>query len=315
MTTLSTHDTKRSEDVRARILAVAGDPQAWEECSAISREQAREFGVDLPTAHLLWQTILGVGRISDERMAQYLLKALREAKQHTAWVDGDPEYEKRVLAFAEHVLRDGRLHDAIDRALNTEKDAVAATVLVAKVVALTAPGVPDTYQGCEIVNLSLVDPDNRRAVDYKRLEDLLFHLDEGRGLTGTLPGGCSTLDALKLLFTSSLLRLRRAEPELFGADVDYEPLEASSEHALGFVRSFSGNRIAGALGLNRPKQLAVLVTRAPARLRAAGGWGQATVTLPQGQWRDVVTGGIVEGGVAACATLLSTHAAAVLVQR
>lgn len=315
MTTLSTHDTKRSEDVRARILAVAGDPQAWEECSAISREQARQFGVDLPTAHLLWQTVVGVGRISDERMGQYLLKAVREAKQHTAWVDGDAEYEGRVLAFAEHVLRDGRLHDAIDRAIDTEKDAAAATVLAAKVLALMVPGVPDTYQGCEIVDLSLVDPDNRRPVDYKRREDLLFHLDEGRGLTGELPGGCSKLDALKLLFTSSLLRLRRAEPELFGAGVSYEPLETSSEHALGFVRSYSGNRVAGALGLTRPKQLAVLVTRAPARLRATGGWGDATVILPEGQWRDVVTGDIVEGGVAACATLLSAYAAAVLVQR
>ncbi|WP_168582361.1 malto-oligosyltrehalose synthase [Gephyromycinifex aptenodytis] len=315
MTTLSTHDTKRSEDVRARILAVAGDPQAWEECSAIAGEQAQEFDVDLPTAHLLWQTILGVGRVSPERLREYLLKALREAKQHTAWVDGDADYEQRVLTFAEQVQRDGRLHDVIDRVLHADEGAVAATMLAAKVLELSAPGVPDTYQGCEIVDLSLVDPDNRRPVDFERRQDLLFHLDENRGLTGQLPGGCTELDAVKLLFTSAVLRLRRDEPDLFGSGVGYEPLEASSEHALGFVRTYSGNRIAGALGLSRTKQLAVLVTRAPARLRAAGGWGEATITLPEGQWQDIVTGDILEGGTLACATVLSSHPAAVLVQR
>ncbi len=302
MTALSTHDTKRSEDVRARILAVAGDPQAWTECSTVARELAAELGVDAPTAHLLWQTLLGVGQISAERMEGYLTKALREAKQHTAWVDGDPEYERRVLSFVEQIRRDGRLHDAIERALDANEQAVRATVLAAKALQLTLPGVPDCYQGCEIVDLSLVDPDNRRPVDYGRRRALLERLGDAAGL-----------DAEKLLVTSRLLRLRREEPELFTGG-SYAPLPTDSEHALGFVRAHEAGRIAGALGLRRTARAVTLVTRAPARLAAAGGWGDARVELPEGQWRDVLTSNEFEGGPTRVAGLLDPLPVAVLLQ-
>ena len=318
MTTLSTHDTKRSEDVRARLLAVAGDPQAWVDCSRVARERAADFGVDLPTAHLLWQTILGVGYIDPERMENYLLKALREAKQHTAWVDGDEGYERAVLEFVEQVRRDGRLHDAIDAALDRNAEAIRATVLAAKALQLTMPGVPDCYQGCEIVDLSLVDPDNRRPVDYERRAALLARLDDGG--RSMVPEN-DRLDAEKLLVTSSILRLRREEPELFtGA---YTPLECRSEHALGFVREAGpaglagavAGAVAGALGLGRRARLVTLVTRAPARLAAAGGWREATVELPEGDWVDLFTGAAVPGGTSSVATLLADLPVAVLVQR
>ncbi len=104
MTTLTTHDTKRSEDVRARVLAVAGDAESWSACSEAYAQAADLYGVDRPTAHLLWQTLVGVGRIDQERLHDYLVKAVREAKQHTAWVDGDPDYEEKVLALASAAL-------------------------------------------------------------------------------------------------------------------------------------------------------------------------------------------------------------------
>lgn len=314
MTTLSTHDTKRSEDVRARLLAVAGDPQAWADCSRVARERAQDFGIDLPTAHLLWQTILGVGDIGRDRMESYLLKALREAKQHTAWVDGDEDYERRVLEFAEKVRNDGRLHDAIGRALRHNAEAVRATVLAAKTLQLTMPGIPDCYQGCEIVDLSLVDPDNRRPVDYGRRAALLATLDA----TGPAAAPeCDRLDAEKLHLTSVLLRLRRDEPDLFGGS--YAPLSATSDHALGFVREAGASGIAGAvagaLGIGRRGRLATLVTRAPARLAAAGGWREATVDLPEGDWIDVLTQRSAPGGPARVDRLLSELPVAVLVQR
>ena len=305
MTTLSTHDTKRSEDVRARLLAVAGDPEAWATCSRIARERASDYGVDLPTAHLLWQTMLGVGPISDERMHGYLIKAVREAAQHTAWIDGDPEYESRVEAFVTKVRHDGPLHEAIEGAVARNAEAVRATVLAQKALQLTMPGVPDTYQGCEIVDLSLVDPDNRRPVDFSARDALLTSLDAGTDAWR------ADLDAAKLLVTSRVLRLRRERPDAFAGG--YAPLTTSSEHALGFVREASGGLV-GRLGLGRRDRLATLVTRAPARLAASGGWQDATVELPPGSWADVLTGRAVEGGTVRVAEALADLPVAVLVQ-
>lgn len=314
MTTLSTHDTKRSEDVRARLLAVAGDPQAWADCSRVARERARESGVDLPTAHLLWQTILGVGDIDHDRMATYVRKALREAKQLTAWVDGDEDYERRVIDFVDEMRKDGRLHDEIDQALARNAEAVRATILAAKTVQLTMPGVPDCYQGCEVVDLSLVDPDNRRPVDYDRRSALLAAV-RAQGLAAVPPE--RRLDAEKLLVTSTIMGLRRDEPELFAGP--YTAVPTTSEHALGFLREAAASSIAdavaGALGLGRRSRLITLVTRAPARLAASGGWGAATVELPDGAWEDVLTGASATGGTTSVGALLSALPVAVLVQR
>lgn len=316
MVALSTHDTKRSEDVRARVLAVAGDPEVWAQCSEISREQAQEFQLDTATAHLVWQTILGVGDIGDGRLNEYLLKAIREAKQHTAWVDGDVEYEQHVVDFAAKLRSDGRLHDAVDAALENLHEAVRATVLGQKVLALTLPGVPDTYQGCEIVDLSLVDPDNRRPVDYARRARLLAAVDAA-GPAGELPaltGEGDALDAEKLLVTSTLLRLRRDNPELFGDGAAYAPLPAS-EHVVGFTRTRTGGVIAGALGLARTGTVTVLVTHAPARLAKDGGWAHQSVILGDGEWTDVLTGRTITGGERRCAEIFERRPVAVLVQR
>ena len=348
MTTLSTHDTKRSEDVRARLLAVAGDPDVVGELlprGPRAGDGLRSRSADRPSA-----VADGPRRrltSTPQRMEDYLLKALREAKQHTAWVDGDADYERRVLDFVEAVRTDGRLHDAIDLALDRNARAVRATVLAAKTLQLTMPGVPDIYQGCEIVDLSLVDPDNRRPVDYERRSDLLARIllgpaagAESPGVpspetasTGTASPGTASrglaslrlaelapderLDAEKLLVTSSILRLRRAEPDLFAGG--YAPLPTSTEHALGFLREAAtsglAGAVAGALGIGRRSRLVTLVTRAPARLEASGGWGPASVELPEGEWEDVVTGKTVEGGTASVPSILSDLPVAVLVQR
>lgn len=292
MTALSTHDTKRSEDVRARLIAVAQDPISWEECSRAFAEAADESRVDRPTAHLLWQTLVGAGPLTKERLHGYLTKAMREAKRHTSWTGIDEEYEARVLAFADLAVEPGPLRRLVDEALMENHEGVRATILAAKLLQLTLPGTADTYQGCEVVNLSLVDPDNRRPVDFEELQARLDRLEQEPPIT---------LDDEKLLVTSRALRLRRELRGAFGDGATYEPLGSSTEHALGFVRS---GRVVSA------------VTRAPRRLHDGGGWQDHTLTLPEGMWRDELTGRLVAGGDAvSCAEVFAHLPVALLVAR
>jgi len=294
MTTLSTHDTKRTEDVRARLLAAAQHPRVWEESSAPFLEAADEAEVDRPTALLLWQTLLGAWPLSRDRLHGYLRKAMREAKQHTAWVDGDEEYEDRVLALADRAQRPGPMRASVESAVAAVADDTRATVLAAKLLQLCLPGVPDVYQGCELVTDSLVDPDNRRPVDFGRRARMLARLDEAP--PGQRPGRLD-LDREKLLVTSRALRLRRARPEAFGTDGSYRPVEGCTEHVVGFVRGGT---------------VACLATRAPARLREDGGWGPRTVSLPEGPWTDLLTGATRPGGTLACADVFALLPVALL---
>ena len=292
MTTLSTHDTKRSEDVRARLVAVAGDGSSWQRCSDVFGAAADDARVDRPTAHLLWQTMVGAGDITRERLHEYLTKALREAKQATGWVDGDEDYEARVLALADAAQRPGPMKQAVDRAVAENLDAIRATVLGQQQLdQLLLPGSPDIYQGCELVNLSLVDPDNRREVDYDARERRLVDVDRG---------GPVDLDDEKLLVTARALWVRRELASSFGDAGTYAPLSATTEHTLGFLRGDT---------------VACVVTRAPRRLADSGGWKEATVTLPEGTWRDELTGTVFGGGRLPCAELFERMPVALLVSR
>ena len=291
MTTLSTHDTKRSEDVRARLLAVAEDTASWRACSRAFATAADAAGVDRPTAHLLWQTLVGVGPISRERLHGYLTKAMREAKRHTGWLAVNEEYEARVQAFADSAVADGDLHEAVASAVRENLPGIRAAVLGQKLLQLLLPGTPDTYQGTEVVDLSLVDPDNRRPVDYEDREARLARLAQEAP---------ASLDDEKLLVTSRALRVRRELPDVFGEKGTYAPLAASTEHALGVVR---GDRVVG------------VVTRLPRRLADAGGWADHTVTLPEGTWRDELTGRVLGGGEVACAEVFERFPVALLVAR
>jgi (1->4)-alpha-D-glucan 1-alpha-D-glucosylmutase len=157
--------------------------------------------------------------------------------------------------------------------------------------------VPDTYQGCEVVALSLVDPDNRREVDWDALEKRF------RAVAGPSPAepvGPGDLDEEKLLVTALALAVRRELPECFADRAAYEPLPTSTEHALGFVRS---------------GRVAALAIRAPGRLLRQGGWADDTVTLPDGSWRDELTGATWPGGEVSCAGVLGTYPVALLVDR
>ncbi len=291
MTTLSTHDTKRSEDVRARLIAVAQDTMAWEDCSRLFRAAADEAGVDRPTAHLIWQTMVGAGHLPQERLHGYLVKAMREAKRHTEWTAVNHDYESRVLGFADQASSPGPLRACVDEAVLENEQGIRATVLGQKLLQLLLPGTADTYQGCEVVNLSLVDPDNRRSVDYDALAARLDRLETQE------PG---SLDDEKLLVTTRALKVRRELRAAFGDEATYEPLATDTEHATGFVRSGG---------------VAAVVTRAPRRLVDDGGWKDQTVTLPGGTWHDELTGAVHTGGRILCSDLFARLPVALLVAR
>jgi (1->4)-alpha-D-glucan 1-alpha-D-glucosylmutase len=273
---------------------VAGDLEAWARCTAAYAEAADAHGVDRPTGHLLWQTLVGMGEVDTgagrDRLHDYLLKAVREAKQRTAWVDGDPGYEDRVRALADAASCPGPLLALVRTAVQHNQDAVRALVLGQKLLQLTLPGTPDSYQGCEVVNLSLVDPDNRRDVDYDALE---------RRLRALQTDTAHDLDDEKLLVTTRALHLRRARPDCFGDGGSYRPLQSSSRHLVGFLRGDA---------------VAVAVTRAPQRLAVAGGWGDATLQLPAGGWRDELTGTLHQVDAPRCADLFG-HLPVALLRR
>jgi (1->4)-alpha-D-glucan 1-alpha-D-glucosylmutase len=163
----------------------------------------------------MWQTLAGAWPLDAERLTGYLRKAMREAKTRTSWTDPDPEYESQVLTFAELVLADEELTGQIGRFVTGLAGDAGANALGAKLVQLTMPGVADTYQGCELAGLRLVDPDNRAPADFGRGRDLLAVLDAGDGPPGLDPG---QLDTAKLLVTSLALRLRRAHPDWFAGE-------------------------------------------------------------------------------------------------
>ncbi|WP_046468222.1 malto-oligosyltrehalose synthase [Allosalinactinospora lopnorensis] len=269
MTTLSTHDTKRSEDVRARLAVLAEIP---DEFAAAVRDWTARAGVSEPSLNLLaWQTLVGAWPISARRLADYLLKAARESKLRTTWLLHDHQFEEEVLAWPERVLSDSELSDEVAAFVGRIRQAGWSNALGQKLVQLTAPGVPDVYQGTELWDFSLVDPDNRRPVNFTTRQALLERLERGR-----LPEVDATGEA-KLHLVRRALHLRR-DRELTG----YRPLVAAGPaagHALAFARGPELGVVA-------------VATRLPLGLARADGWRDTVLPLPSGpgNWADLLTG-------------------------
>jgi (1->4)-alpha-D-glucan 1-alpha-D-glucosylmutase len=308
MTTLSTHDTKRSEDVRARLLALTETPQEWGAAVREWMETAAKHGSpegwpDAATAYLIWQTLVGTwgssGPLAAQRLHGYLTKAIREAKVHTTWTRPDEVYEDAMHAYADAVLDDEEILASVAAFATGLDGAARVAVLGQKLVQLAMPGVPDVYQGCELVDLSLVDPDNRRDVDFDIRRTRLTRLDDGEKP--------ADLDDEKLLVTSRVLRARRDHPEWFvGVDSAYVPLPTSTGNAIAFGRGTAGD----------PTQVhaVAVATRLPVALERHGGWGEHTLALPEGSWRDALTGRGTEGGTVPLADVLADLPVAFLVR-
>jgi (1->4)-alpha-D-glucan 1-alpha-D-glucosylmutase len=291
MTTLSTHDTKRSEDVRARLAVLAEIPAEW--AALVRGWLGRHPLADRPLAHLVWQNLVGAWPLSRERAHAYVEKAAREAGTSTTWTEPDEEFEGRL-----HALVDAAFDDPTTRA---EIDAFVARIapfgwsnsLTQKLLQLTMPGVPDVYQGTELWDYSLVDPDNRRPVDYASRRKLLAALDDGQVPAVDESG------AAKLLVVSRVLRARRDHPDWFAG---YEPVAvtgSATDHVVAFDRG----------------GVVVAATRLPVSL-ALDGWGDTALQLPNGAWRDLLTGERVVSDVAGIAAdrLLARLPVALLVR-
>lgn len=273
----STHDTKRSEDVRARINVLSEIPEVWGEVlwewAAVNREfkSTSEDGEVIPSTndeYLVYQTLLGAWPLEPmdqegaaefiARMQRYMEKATREAKVHTSWIDPNEEYDGAMREFVASILRGADRPEEPGRFLESF---LPLQLRIARIgmlnslsqtmMKLTCPGVPDIYQGQEVWDFSLVDPDNRRPVDYRRRLQLLEELEAELEGVGDRSALCQALMRTwedgrpKLYLTRMLLQLRQRLPELF-REGSYEALEGSgeqAEHLIAFRRRVSGAEI------------------------------------------------------------------------
>jgi (1->4)-alpha-D-glucan 1-alpha-D-glucosylmutase len=337
----STHDTKRSEDVRARIDAVSEIPGEWR---AILGRWHRQNRSHLGTADgaaapdradelLLYQTLVGAwpdgelarGDVAPKelvlRIQRYMEKALREAKVHTSWTNPNEEYEAGVRTFVERILSSRDFVEDLAAFAGRMARAGRLSSLAQVALKCAAPGVPDVYQGCELWDLSLVDPDNRRPVDFARrraiVEELRSELAKGADARRALARRLSSQESLpdgraKLLLLHACLHARRERRALF-LEGDYRPLAPEGPqagHLFAFARTHAGEG---------GRAVVCAVPRLVLGLLEAGGgvirW-DATVPLAPGlprRWRDVVTGAVREGERLAAAELFADFPVAVLV--
>lgn len=298
MLTLSTHDTKRADDVRARLAVLSEDPdgfreavQHWHEMTASYRGEA----VDTGTEWFLFQTLVGAWPLTIDRVKAYMQKAMREAKLRTSWIVNNMEYEDALNLYLEELLKDQAFVSDLEAYVGKINHAGRVNSLTQTLVKQTAPGVPDLYQGGELWDFSLVDPDNRRPVDYALRSKLL---DELHGLDAA--GILSRMDdgVPKLWLVKQALGLRNERPELFGAEAAYEPLQAQGSDADRVLAYLRGGTV---------------LTVAP-RWSQRGPIEDAVLPLPEGQWRNCLTGETVRGGEQPVAELLRSFPVALLVR-
>ncbi|WP_138442323.1 malto-oligosyltrehalose synthase [Sinomonas susongensis] len=290
MTTLTTHDTKRSEDARARISVLAEVAEEWSQL--LPRLLERAELPDGSLANLVWQAIVGAWPADVERLTGYALKAAREGALHTTWTDPNSEFEGQLEALVRSAVSDDETRNLVEDFVAGIEPYAASNGLSAKLVQLAGPGVPDVYQGTEFWDRSLTDPDNRRPVDFEARDAALAGLDAAAAVPAP------TAQEAKLLVVSRTLRLRRDRPELFEGYVPLEATGPAAEHAVGFRRGARG--------------AVVLATRLPRGLEQRGGWGDTSVVLP---WpaRNAFTGAVHEAGRLPLAEVLAELPVALLV--
>ncbi|HEY1534674.1 MAG TPA: malto-oligosyltrehalose synthase, partial [Polyangiaceae bacterium] len=307
LTATSTHDTKRGEDARARLSMLSELPNTWRRtvldlARSASKHRTALDGREAPARsdeYLFYQTLIGLIPFgasldflveSEPRLQAYMLKAVREAKTHTSWLSPDEGYELAVRNFLTGTLSDLEFTAKILRFCRRIEPYAACKALAQVTLKLCSPGIPDTFQGSEVWHQVLVDPDNRRPVDYDTLEAQLTLLDERRSNRDALIPDLLERYAggqIKLFVVSELLRLRRAEPELFRSG--YIVLEAGSD-AIAFGRGRGSCELICAV-----TRFPFRVTRGRTPWPLGATWAAQTLSGPgiDGPYRDVLTGHIV----------------------
>ena len=310
----NTHDTKRSADIRSRLHVLAELPEEWGRLTGKWRRShaslrttiGRRAAPDAVTEYLLYQTLVGVWPFAQENGAQditgirerveaYIIKAAREAKSRTSWTEPDEEFETALKSFLAAILEDGSdfVQDVTQFVAKIARPGMW-NALSRAIMHLTAPGTPDIYQGDELWNFSLVDPDNRRPVDYPKRDRMLSELE---ARLGESPNAIRVTELLKtaedgrikLYMTWRCLQTRRRLPSAFRGS--YTPLHASGstgEHVVAFLREGGGQK-----AVTVASRLPVTLTRktdAP----IGDAWRDGTLTLPAGAWVCVLSGVEVE---------------------
>ena len=309
MVTTSTHDSKRGEDAAARIAVLSEMPELWRR--TVRRwERSMEGAVtDLDgeaapspsDRYLAYQALVGAWPFGwdgttdraafVERFEAYLLKASREAKQHTSWLSPAENYEGALLGFARSLFENDEFLRAARDFCDTIAPYAAMNALGQCLLRYTVPGVADTYQGSELWNQSFVDPDNRRTVDFELRARMLEGIRQRLGDRGALSRELLenyTTGAIKLYVTHQCLSLRRKYPELF-LQGDYQAVPAS-EHVVAFTRSFNGERMIVCV-----PRLGYQLTRGNAPFPLGENWRDAELPVPaRGRYENVLTGEVLE---------------------
>ena len=302
MTTLSTHDTKRSDDVRARLAVLTEIPGRWKTAlSRWSRRNARFKTGHYPdrnTEYFLYQTLIGAWPISSERLISYMEKATREAKQQTSWTQPNQGFEEALRLFIESILISKEFVSELEEFVARVTMPGRLNSLGQTLLNYTTPGIPDTYQGSELWDLHLVDPDNRGAVDYGIRSAMLAELQAGLSTEEIIRKVDSGMPKLWVIY--SALKLRKTKPECFGVAAAYIPLSvegSKKEHVVAFLRG---------------DQVATIVSRW--NLKLGGGWAGSIVNLPKAHWKNLLTGESVEGGRLRMQDILKRFPVALLVR-
>ncbi|AEF39788.1 malto-oligosyltrehalose synthase [Hoyosella subflava] len=299
MTTLSTHDAKRGEDVRARISVLTQFPELFGElaraCDAVQPAPDRASG------YFLLQNIIGVwpetcppSPALRDRLAEFAVKAVREAGIHSAWGAPDTGFEDSLINWIGEIC-DGSSAALISSFVARISPHAHAVSLGQKLFQLAGPGIPDVYQGTEMWEDSLTDPDNRRFISYPRFDFAL------RQVTRVPPSSSEPARLTKLRLVRETLRLRRERPSTFIGG-GYAPLAPEQTFVAGFSRSPSG----------RPPEVVAIAARFTA-VRSQQDWEHTTVKLPAGTWTDRLTG-ISHAGTVDAPTILGTYPVALLTQ-
>jgi (1->4)-alpha-D-glucan 1-alpha-D-glucosylmutase len=300
MLATTTHDTKRGEDVRMRLALLSEMPQRWattvRSWSQKNDHHRTQFKPDRNLEYFYYQTLVGAWPIDVRRMRSYLLKAAREAKQHTSWTTPNDDYEAALKKFVEGTMEDNQFLTSVEAFSKELQQWGRVNSLAQTLLKLTVPGVPDIYQGSDLWDLRLVDPDNRTAVDFSVRREMLGQLNDlkAENVLERWDEGVP-----KLWTIHRALSVRKAHPEIFDSG-SYEPLMATgpmAQHAMGFVRG-------GAIVTIVPRLVLTL----------ADNWNDTSLEIPAGKWQNALTGETVSGGCRDLAELLKQFPVALLVQ-
>jgi (1->4)-alpha-D-glucan 1-alpha-D-glucosylmutase len=298
MLSSATHDTKRGEDTRARLLALSELPELWGQTSQRWAERASRYRpgtLDSATEYFFYQTVVGSYPLSVERALAYMLKAARERKVETGWIQPNAEYEAALEQFVRSVYADEELQADVAQFVARLAPAGYLTSLSRTLIKLTAPGIPDLYQGSELWDFSLVDPDNRTPVDFALRRELLASLPKATpdSVLADMARGTP-----KLWLTWKTLGLRKLRPELFEGRYKRLPVEGpDAEHVVAFTRGGTLVTVVPRLNAHtEPKQRS------------------ASVRLPVGRFRNVLTDAVHEREIVATSQLWARFPVTLLVR-